>query len=367
MNMPRESLRQKQTESARLIELLRQLADRLAPRNIKVMEVCGTHTATAQMAGLHTVLPDNLSLISGPGCPVCVTPAGFIEQAAQLALEQDVQIATYGDMVRVPGITMSLEDARSRGAKISVVYSVQDALKLARKESEKKVVFLGIGFETTTPATAFAVKAAYEQGLGNFLVFSAHKIIIPAMKVLLDDAQLAIDGFIAPGHVSVIIGMDAYGIVANRYGRPCVAAGFDGNQMLMSLVCILTQLVEGQPKVENVYRNRITAQGNRAALEIIDEIFTPVASRWRGLGVIEKSGLELREKYAQHDARRNFALDEPQDYEPAGCLCANVIKGINLPPDCSLFAGRCTPASPVGACMVSREGTCSAYYKYRKR
>ena len=352
-------------DSARLVDLLHRLADKLSGRAVRIMEVCGTHTVTAQREGIHGLLPKNVRLISGPGCPVCVTPAGYIEQAVQLALELGVHITTYGDMLRVPGITMSLEDARRQGAKVSLVYSVQDALQIARKDPQQKVVFLGIGFETTTPPTAFAIKVAQSEGLNNFLIFSAHKLIIPAMQVLLDDPKLAIDGFIGPGHVSVIIGMDAYDVVASKYHRPCVIAGFDGNQMLMSLVRIVTQLIADEAYVESVYRDRITDKGNFAAQQIIDEIFDPANSRWRGFGTVKQSGLEVRKEFADFDARHVFQLAEPQDHEPSGCLCANIVKGINLPTDCPLFAKRCTPSSPVGACMVSREGACSAYYRYR--
>jgi hydrogenase expression/formation protein HypD len=352
-------------DSARLIKLLHQLAAKLSDRAIQIMEVCGTHTVTAQREGVHGLLPKNVRLISGPGCPVCVTPAGYIEQAVQLSLEHGVHIATYGDMLRVPGVTMSLEDARRQGAKVSIVYSVRDALQIARKNPQQKVVFLGIGFETTTPPTAFAVKTAQAEGLSNFLVFSAHKLIIPAMQVLLDDPKLAIDGFIGPGHVSVIIGCDAYDVVASKYHRPCVIAGFDGNQMLMALVRILTQLVAGEARIQSVYRDRITDKGNVAAQQIINEVFTPADSRWRGFGTIPQSGLNLREEFTALDARYVFQLPEPQDHEPTGCLCANIVKGMNLPTDCPLFANRCTPASPLGACMVSREGACSAFYRFR--
>ncbi len=352
-------------DSARLIELLHQLAAKLSPRAIQIMEVCGTHTVTAQREGIHGLLPENVRLISGPGCPVCVTPAGYIEQSVQLALEHGVHITTYGDMLRVPGITMSLEDARRQGAKVSIIYSVQDALRIARKDPQQKVVFLAIGFETTTPPTAFAVKAVRSEGLSNFLVFSAHKLIIPAMQVLLDDPELAIDAFIGPGHVSVIIGKDAYDVVASKYHRPCVIAGFDGNQMLMALVQILTQLLVNEARVQSVYRDRITNEGNSAAQKIIQQIFIPADSRWRGFGTIPQSGLNVRNGFADFDAKHVFQLTEPVDHEPAGCLCANIVKGISLPTDCPLFAKRCTPASPVGACMVSREGACSAYYRYR--
>ncbi|MBN1764383.1 MAG: hydrogenase formation protein HypD [Sedimentisphaerales bacterium] len=353
-------------ETRRLVDMLGKAADKLSGRTIKIMEVCGTHTATAHQEGLHAVLPGNIRLISGPGCPVCVTPGGYIDQAAQLALEENAHITTYGDMVRVPGITISMAEARSKGAAVSVVYTVQDALEMARKNPGQKIVFLGIGFETTTPPSAYAIKTARQEKLDNFLVFSAHKRIIPAMQALLEDPELAIDGFIAPGHVSVIIGSDCYALVSQKYKRPCVVAGFDGQQMLMAMVAILMQLVDREARVENVYGTRVKGEGNIAALEIIDEVFDIADSRWRGLGTIPKSGLELKEEFAAFDARRVFGLAEPEDREPSGCRCGDVIKGIITPLECPLFARRCKPSEPVGACMVSREGSCSVYYQYRK-
>ncbi|MCF7957792.1 MAG: hydrogenase formation protein HypD [Phycisphaerae bacterium] len=355
-----------QNESQRLIALIGKLSEKLPGRHMKVMEVCGTHTVTAQRSGLHSILPENLRLVSGPGCPVCVTPAGYIEQAVELTLSRGAHIVTYGDMLRVPGLTMSLEDARRQGGKITVAYSVHAALKLARENPQEKVVFLGIGFETTTPPSAYAVKVAHEEALTNFMVFSAHKIMIPAMEALLADPNLAIDGYLAPGHVSVIIGTDAYKAMTERYRRPCVVAGFEANQMLLGLVRILSQIISGSPAVESVYADRVKAQGNIAAQGLIDEIFTTADSRWRGVGVIPGSGLVLREAFSKYDAKQVFDLPDPQEKEPAGCLCANVIKGIDLPTDCPLFGKACTPNNPVGACMVSREGTCSAYFKYRK-
>ena len=354
------------SEATRLIELLERLAEQLAPRQVTVMEVCGTHTVTAQAVGLHTLLPGNVRLISGPGCPVCVTPAGFIEQATQLALRQKVHVMTYGDMMRVGGITQSLEDARRHGGNVSVVYSARQALEAARDRPDEKVVFLGVGFETTTPAAAYALRAAEQEGISNFTVLSAHKRIVPAMEALLGDAEVKIDGFIAPGHVSVIIGAGAYEVLVERYGRPCVVAGFDGEQMLMALVAILTQLIAGEPKVDNVYRGRVSEQGNCDARRIIDEVFEPADSRWRGLGVIAESGLVIRPELADFDAQQVFGLAEPEDCEPAGCRCAEVLRGVAGPEDCELFGKGCTPATPVGACMVSREGACSAVYKYRK-
>lgn len=355
-----------ENESGRLVRLLNECAARLAPRSIKVMEVCGTHTMTARSAGLHQLLPAGVKLISGPGCPVCVTPAGYIDQAVQLALQRDVHIITYGDMIRVPGVNGSLDDARRRGGRVSVVYSINDALNTARSEPESKVVFLGIGFETTTPATAFALKTARKQGLKNFMVLSAHKRIVPAMEALLADSDIAVDGFLAPGHVSVIIGAAAYKPLTITYRRPCVVAGFDGAQMLMGLVQILLQLITGRAEVENVYQSRVTQEGNLQGQRLIGEVFLAAPSLWRGLGAIPDSGLMIRSEFADFDASVVFGLGEPKNSEPQDCRCAEVLKGIITPEECPLFAGRCSPATPVGACMVSREGACSAYFKYMR-
>jgi len=348
-----------------LIKLIRELAARLAPRRLKIMEVCGTHTVAAQSAGIRSVLPENVKLISGPGCPVCVTPAGYIDQAAQLAADRGARVVTYGDMVRVPGISTTLEEARRRGGDVSVVYSVTEALQMARREAKRHVVFLGVGFETTAPGTAFAVKAAHDEGLKNFKVLMAHKRIIPAMDALLADPNLAIDGFIAPGHVSVIIGYEAYAPIVSRWGRPCVVTGFTGEQMLLSIVRILTQLVSGHSKVESVYTSRVLPEGNVKAQRFLDEVFVPGPSNWRGMGNIPESGMDLREEYADCDAKGFFKLEEPPDREPPGCRCADVIRGMVDPPECPLFGKRCTPITPVGACMVSREGSCSAFYRFR--
>ncbi len=363
--MPPNSSNQNNTQHP-LIKALNQLGRRLSPRNVKIMEVCGTHTVTAQSVGLHSLLPENIRLISGPGCPVCVTPAGYIDQAIHLATEHNVHISSYGDMLRVPGVKSSLEDARRHGAQVSVVYTVNQALNTARQNPNQTVVFLGIGFETTTPPTAYALQTAKKQGLTNFKVLAAHKTIIPAMEALLVDPELSIDGFLAPGHVSVIIGADAYNFIADKHLRPCVVTGFDGDQMLMGLARILMQLAENQPKIENVYPSSVTNQGNLHAQKIIADTFTPADSAWRGLGVIPLSGLKIRPEFADFDAHIAYNLDEPDDHEPTGCRCANVLKGIILPNECPLFAKACTPTSPIGACMVSREGSCSVYYKYSK-
>lgn len=347
-------------DARELVDLLHRLRAKIG-WPVQVMEVCGTHTVTAQTEALHDLLPEGLKLVSGPGCPVCVTPAGYIDQAARLATGEGARVVTYGDMIRVPGIETGLDEARRRGGDVSVVYSVTDALELARANRDQKIVFLAIGFETTAPPTAWAVKTARDEGLDNFIVYSAHKRIMPAMTALLEDPETAIDGYLAPGHVSVIIGSDAYREVADKYHRPCIVTGFDGIQMLLGLVEVLEQLASGEARVENVYAGRVSAEGNRAAQAVLEEVFEPEPSRWRGMGTIPDSGLKLREEYAQFDARRVFDLPPPEDTEPPGCQCTRVIKGLADPPECPMFATRCTPESPVGACMVSREGACRAW------
>lgn len=357
----------KQNNTKKLADMLTELLERMGDdRQIKIMEICGTHTATAQEAGLQKILPKNITLISGPGCPVCVTPAGYIDQAAQLATEYDAHIFTYGDMVRVPGIKTSLQHARAKGATISAVYSVNDVIKAAQKQKKTEIVFLGVGFETTTPATALAVQVAKREKIENFSVLAGHKRIAPAMEALLNDPEIAIDGFLAPGHVSVIIGADAYQFVPTEYKKPCAIAGFDAEQMLMGLVEITAQLIDGQPKVANVYESRVTAKGNLHALRTIEDVFQIAPANWRGLGTIDDSGLEINDQYAQFDARKRFGLEQPQDNEPDGCRCGDVLKGIIRPNQCPLFDRACRPSSPVGACMVSQEGSCSVYYRFAR-
>ncbi len=331
-------------------------------RRVQIMEICGTHTMAIARSGLRSLLPEGLKLISGPGCPVCVTDQAYMDQAVELA-RRGVVVATYGDMIRVPGRLGSLAEARSAGGSVEVVASAEQALALARKRPQQQVVFLGVGFETTAPGTALAVLAARREGLGNFSVLTAHKLILPVMEALLAAGDVQVDGFLCPGHVSVIIGYRAYEPIAQKYGRPCVVAGFDPPHILAGLATIMEQLVEGAPQACTVYPP-VSAEGNPEALKVLEDVFVLADAAWRAIGTIPGSGLRLKDELADFDAAKRMDLPEMESYELPGCRCGDVICGRCEPTDCSLFDGRCTPRSPVGPCMVSSEGACAAAFKY---
>lgn len=329
-----------------------------------LMEVCGTHTMTARRAGLHSLLPQGVRLLSGPGCPVCVTPVGFIDHAVALALTSGVKVASYGDLLRVPGSHGSLEDARAQGAEVTVVYSALDALELARADRSAIVVFLGVGFETTAPTTAAALLEAADEGLESFTVLGAHRVVPPALEALLAPEDLQIDGFLAPGHVSAIIGVEPYQFVARDHRRPVVIAGFDPEEMLLSIEWTLRQLAEGRAEVENAYPQVVRDEGNPTARATLSRVFEPIDATWRGLGLIPGSGLALRDELSRHDATRRIEVELEPPVEPPGCRCGQVLAGRLEPEQCPLYASPCTPSSPVGACMVSSEGACSAAFRY---
>ncbi len=340
------------------------MADRLG-RPARIMEVCGTHTMTAFRSGLHALLPAAIRLLSGPGCPVCVTPTAFIDRAIALARRTDVTLATFGDLLRVPGTESSLERERARGAQVKVVYSPMDALAEARARPERQVVFLGVGFETTAPAVAWTLKQAVAGNQSNFSVLCAHKTMPRAMAALLRGGDVKIDGFLCPGHVSAIIGSRPYAFICREHGIPCVVAGFEAGDMLAAIGMLLRQLVEKRAAVEIQYTRGVGPDGNPEARAILDEVFEPCDSDWRGLGVIAGSGLRLGDAFRAHDALRRWPdLVLPAPAEPAGCLCGDVLRGARTPAECPLFRTRCTPETPVGACMVSSEGTCAAYFRY---
>ena len=347
-------------------ELLRRLAERLknmpAPP-ATLMEVCGTHTVAIARYGLREALPAGVRLISGPGCPVCVTPQEQIDLFIALGRSAGVTLATFGDMMRVPGTHRSLEQARAEGAEVLVVYSPMDAVEAAARNPERQVVFFGIGFETTAPAVALAILEAQRRGLRNFSVLCAHKLIPPAMMALLD-SEVKVDGFICPGHVSVIIGGDAYRPVAAR-GKPCVVTGFEPADVLRAVELLLQQIAEGRSVVEVEYSRAVRPEGNRKAQEMLARVFRVADAGWRGLGTIPGSGYELAAEFSQFDAAQRFEVDLPPAVEPAGCRCGEVLRGMIDPPDCPLFGEACTPRRPVGACMVSSEGACQAHYRYR--
>jgi hydrogenase expression/formation protein HypD len=346
----------------RLLEKLHRISPR--ERAVRFMEICGTHTVAIFRSGLRQLLPSTIRLISGPGCPVCVTANEDIDRAIWLSQQPDVILTTFGDLVRVPGSRSSLNHERSRGADVRIVYASIDALQIARETPEKQVVFIGIGFETTAPTIAAAVKQAAAEGLKNFSVLSAHKLLPPAMRALLETEDLRLDGFLCPGHVSTIIGASAYEEVTTRYGIPCVVTGFEPLDVLQGVYFLVEQLSAGKAEVINQYRRAVTWEGNAAARRLMDEIFEPVDSTWRGLGLIPLSGLKFREAWKDFDAGLRFSMPEIQVKEHPGCRCGEVLRGVMTPPECGLFRKACNPQTPLGPCMVSGEGTCGAYYRY---
>jgi hydrogenase expression/formation protein HypD len=331
---------------------------------LRVMEVCGSHTMAIFRNGLRSVLPKGMELVSGPGCPVCVTSASHMDAFIAMADHPGVRVTIFGDLFRVPGTSTSLAQASSRGSKIDIVYSPMDALDLAMQHPEELVVFLGVGFETTTPGIAATILAAHNRAVKNFVVFSTQKTMPAPMETLLSDPNLQIDGLLCPGHVSSIIGASAWAPMAEKYHLACVVAGFETADLLKSLILLARQIGRDDIKVENAYPRAVSWEGNPRARKMVEEIFEPADMDWRGLGRIPASGLKIRPKYAAFDAEVRLDITLPQAEEPKGCMCGNILKGMNNPRECPLFDTRCTPANPVGPCMVSSEGTCAAYHKY---
>ncbi len=343
------------------------MADRIraiSTKPARFMEICGTHTVAIFKNGVREVLPDHIGLISGPGCPVCVTATRDIDKAIKLARIPDVIVTTFGDMLRVPGSVSSLQKEKGRGADVRMVYSTMDSLAIARRHPEKKVIFLGVGFETTAPTIAAAVVAAEAEGIKNFSVLSSHKLLPPAMDALLSGGELDVSGFMCPGHVSTVIGTASYEAVAAQYHTPCVVMGFEPLDILQGIYMLVSQIEAGEARVEIQYRRAVAPQGNPNALQIMNRVFEPCDAPWRGLGIIPKSGLALRDAYRAFDAEALFDLKMPDSPEPPGCKCGEILRGVKTPTECKLFRDVCTPESPVGPCMVSSEGTCAAYYKY---
>jgi len=333
-------------------------------RPLTLMEVCGTHTMAIHQHGLRALLADGLRLISGPGCPVCVTPVDYVNHALALSRRPGTIVATFGDMLRVPGTRSSLLEEKARGADIRTVYSPLDALGIARDNPRHQVVFLGVGFETTAPTVAGAILQARKFGTDNFSVLCAHKTMPAPMAALSADPELQVNGYLCPAHVSAIIGADAYRPLAEKYRVACVVTGFEPLDILQGIEMLVEQIVAGESRVENQYRRYVTAGGNARARQLMETVFEPCDAAWRGLGRIPDSGMRLRETFAGFDAARRFAVPIEAAQEPEGCLCGEVLKGKNGPRDCPLFGHQCTPQNPVGACMVSSEGSCAAEYKY---
>lgn len=335
-------------------------------RTVRYMEVCGTHTVSLFRSGVRSMLPQNVKLISGPGCPVCVTAQRHIDAALELAAMDKTLIATYGDMLRVPGRHGSLDQLRARGAMVTVVASAMTALRLAERHPNTEVVFLAVGFETTAPATAVAVREAHRLRILNFSVLAYHKLVVPAMLALLADGNANLDGFLCPGHVSVIIGSDAYRPIIKFHKLPCVVAGFEPAQMLAGIRSLLRQSVDGIARIENVYPAAVSRRGNPTAKRLLEEVFVQDDAVWRSLGEIPKSGLRLARRFEQFDAYRRFKLTVGEDDDHPLCRCGEVIQGRAEPKDCSLFGRACTPATPIGPCMVSSEGTCAAWHRFER-
>jgi len=344
---------------ARLTEAIRAISK----KEVALMEVCGGHTMAIHRYGIPSLLPDNIGLLSGPGCPVCVSSRQYIDKAVAYSRLPGTIITTFGDLLRVPGSKSSLEKEKAGGADVRVVYSILDAIDIAGQHRDKKVIFLGIGFETTAPGSAAGVLTAHAKNLDNFFFFSAHKVMPPAMKALIDEG-IKIDGYIAPGHVSTITGSDMYREIPEKYGLGCVIAGFEPVDILQSIYMLVKQIETKTPRVEIQYRRAVKPEGNLRARALLEEVFTFRDDWWRGLGILPNSGLTLKEKYRSWDAEQMIPVTVAEARDEKGCLCGEILKGLKIPTDCTLFGKICTPSDPVGACMVSNEGSCNAFYRY---
>jgi hydrogenase expression/formation protein HypD len=349
----------------------RHVAERIAlltatlERPLKFMEVCGGHTHTIFKYALHQLLPAQVELVHGPGCPVCVLPVGRVDEAIGLAMRPGVILTTFGDAMRVPGNKRSLLSARAAGADVRMVYSPLDALQMAVDHPQRHVVFFGIGFETTTPSTASAILQAAAEGIDNFSIFANHVSLMPGLRALLDSGEVHLDGFVGPGHVSTIIGTEPYEVIARNYRKSVVVSGFEPNDIMQSIYMLVTQTLSGRPAVLNQYTRTVRLEGNRRAREIMERVYEPRASfEWRGLGEIPLGGLRVREEFSRYDAERRFEMAGRRLADPKACQCGDVLKGVKTPWECKIFGKVCTPRNPVGSCMVSSEGACAAAYNY---
>lgn len=333
---------------------------------VRLMEVCGTHTMAIAKSGLKQLLPENVHLISGPGCPVCVTPASVMDEVLKLSENKDVIIASYGDMIRVPGSVPgdNLIRRRAQGARVEVVYSPMDALQLARENPDKQVVFLGVGFETTAPGTAATICTAAEEGIKNFSVLSMLKRVEPALRALMADEEFNVQGFLCPGHVGTIIGEQGFAFLPREYRMPAVISGFEPEDILASVYRLLKQIENNNPLLENTYGRAVSKEGNLLAMQMIQRCFESCNDSWRGLGMIPESGLKIRSEFKDYDAKLRFGISFPETEGKTACRCGDVIRGKLAPSGCPLFGKACVPEDPVGPCMVSSEGACAAAYKY---
>lgn len=352
-------------------ELVKKLAELLKNRRLKqelrIMEVCGTHTAEFFKTGVKELFPEGLILVDGPGCPVCVTPNAFLDLAITIAGEYNVIVTTFGDMIKVPSSYSSLAKEKADGMDIRIVYSPLDALKLAEENPGKEVVFLSVGFETTAPSEAIAIMEAESKGIKNFSLLSCNKLTPPAVEALINADEVKIDGFIVPGHVSAIIGRKPWEFIATKYGKPGVISGFEAYDLITGVLSLIDMLENKEAALKNGYTTVVRENGNEHAKKIIEQVFDTTASVWRGIGEIPGSGLKIKDRYAAFDAERKFPATPPPVKEHPGCRCGDLLRGVITPPECPLFDKVCTPENAVGPCMVSSEGPCSAYYKYWRK
>ena len=330
----------------------------------RFMEFCGGHTVTILRYGIRQVLPATIEMLSGPGCPVCVTANADLDKAIALAQMPGVIVTTFGDMLKVPGSHSNLQQSKAEGADVRMVYSTMDAIHIAKENPSKRVVFLGIGFEATAPTIAASILHAEEKHLKNYYVLSTHKLCPPVIKALLDSGEANLDGLICPGHVSAVIGSRAWDFIARDYAIPCVVSGFEPLDVLQCIDMLVTQIEEGNSKVEIAYRRGVRPEGNPEALRLMHEVFESCPAQWRGMGTMPDSGLKLRSTYQRFDAECAFDIDPGPTREPQGCICGDILRGGKTPLDCRLFGNSCTPEDPVGPCMVSSEGSCATYYLY---
>jgi hydrogenase expression/formation protein HypD len=360
----------KHIDEYRDAELCRRIADAIAnvplDRTVTLMEVCGTHTMSIARHGIKKLLPESVRLISGPGCPVCVTPTGYIDHAMALARRPDTTIATFGDMIRVPGSVSSLEREQARGADIRIVFSPLEMLAFAEQEPSREFIFLGIGFETTVPVVAGLILGAAERRIPNVSVLSAPKTMPPPMRALAGDPDVMVDGYICPAHVSTIIGTGLYEEIVRDFGISCVVAGFEPVDILHSIHLVTERIARDDPGVDLEYARIARSEGNLKAQALIERVFQPVDAEWRGLGVIADSGLEIRAEFERFDAAKRFVVSLDPAKKHTACRCGDVLRGVLAPPECPLYLTSCTPEHPIGPCMVSTEGTCAAVFKYER-
>jgi hydrogenase expression/formation protein HypD len=345
-----------------LIDAIAYTAEKTGP--VKIMEVCGTHTVAIAKNGLRAVMPENVTLLSGPGCPVCVTANQDIDIAIELCKLPDTIVTSFGDMMKVPGSYSSLAKEKADGRDVRIVYSPLDALSLARKNPDKQIIFVAVGFETTVPLIAAAILRAQEQELDNFTIFSAHKTVPMALAALVNDPEVQIDAFILPGHVSTIIGLEPYKFLAEQYEVPGVITGFEPVDVLQGIYMLLKQILEKRSEVEIAYHRGVLPEGNLVAKDLVEKVFEPIDADWRGIGVIPGTGLGIRPEYDHYNAEKRFSVTPPEPKSIKGCQCGEVLRGVTLPFQCRLFGKGCTPEHPIGPCMVSSEGSCAAYYRF---